>query len=300
MERVSAGRGGSAGVTHYFSAPVRVTGASPTTGPENGGTVIGLRGVGFEDGPRLACRFGTTYPVRAAFVGSDLIECISPSADAGKTIPLGSTGNGRDYTPGGGLFGSTATFNYFASLRVTGVTPRSGVTGGRTPVFVTGVGFINSTLLSCRLGREVVAATYLSPFSILCIAPEQPTGAGTVFIEVSNNGEDWTSERTLFHFAPCPAGYYCPEGEPLPCPRGAFCSGGSGGGELHAVPGGHLPAANHAVELPPGAHRLHRAGCRHKRAQRVPARRGVRCHRSIGAEQTVPARTLLPGRNPHV
>ena len=223
------GAGGSAGVTHYFSAPVRVTGASPTTGPENGGTVIGLRGVGFEDGPRLACRFGTTYPVRAAFVGSDLIECISPSADAGKTIPLGSTGNGRDYTPGGGLFGSTATFNYFASLRVTGVTPRSGVTGGRTPVFVTGVGFINSTLLSCRLGREVVAATYLSPFSILCIAPEQPTGAGTVFIEVSNNGEDWTSERTLFHFAPCPAGYYCPEGEPLPCPRGAFCSGGSGG-----------------------------------------------------------------------
>ena len=177
----------------------------------------------------MACRFGTTYPVRAAFVGSDLIECISPSADAGKTIPLGSTGNGRDYTPGGGLFGSTATFNYFASLRVTGVTPRSGVTGGRTPVFVTGVGFINSTLLSCRLGREVVAATYLSPFSILCIAPEQPTGAGTVFIEVSNNGEDWTSERTLFHFAPCPAGYYCPEGEPLPCPRGAFCSGGSGG-----------------------------------------------------------------------
>ena len=118
------GAGGSAGVTHYFSAPVRVTGASPTTGPENGGTVIGLRGVGFEDGPRLACRFGTTYPVRAAFVGSDLIECISPSADAGKTIPLGSTGNGRDYTPGGGLFGSTATFNYFASLRVTGVTLR--------------------------------------------------------------------------------------------------------------------------------------------------------------------------------
>ena len=78
-------------------------------------------------------------------------------------------------------------------------------------------------------GREIVPATYLSPFTLLCVAPEQPTGAGTVFIEVSNNAKDWTSQRTLFHFAPCPAGYYCPEGEPLPCPRGAFCGGGSGG-----------------------------------------------------------------------
>jgi len=51
----------------------------------------------------------------------------------------------------------------------------------------------------------------------------------TVFLEVSNNAQDFTTQRTLFYFAPCPAGYYCPEGEPLPCPRGAFCSGGSGG-----------------------------------------------------------------------
>ena len=168
-------------------------------------------------------------------------------------------------------------------------------------MFVTGVGFINSTLLSCRLGREVVAATYLSPFSILCIAPEQPTGAGTVFIEVSNNGEDWTSERTLFHFALVSRGVLLPGGRTAAVSARCLLQRGErGGGELHAVPGGHLPAANHAVELPPGAHRLHRAGCRHKRAQRVPARRGVRCHRSIGAEQTVPARTLLPGRNPHV
>ena len=49
------------------------------------------------------------------------------------------------------------------------------------------------------------------------------------YIEVSNNAKDFTTQRTLFYFAPCPAGYYCPEGEPLPCPRGAFCGGGSGG-----------------------------------------------------------------------
>ena len=237
---LAQGAGGASGVTHHFAPTARVTGSNPLAGPESGGTVIGVSGVDFQDGPMLACRFGSTFPVAAAFIGSDLVECVSPSmfrpagASPGYyplqlTIPLGVTGNGRDYTPGGGLFGSRAAFEYQAILRVTGVTPRSGVTGGRTPVFVTGVGFVNTTLLSCRLGREVVPATYLTPFSILCIAPEQPTGAGTVFIEVSNNAEDWTSERTLFHFAPCPAGYYCPEGEPLPCPRGAFCSGGSGG-----------------------------------------------------------------------
>ena len=226
---LAAGAGGVGGATHRFAPTARVTGASPSFGPDLGGTVVAVRGAGFEDGARLGCRFGAMYPVSAAFLGGDLVECVTPAGGAGETVPVGVTGNGRDYTPGGGLFGSRAAFTYQESIKVTGVTPRSGVTGGRTPVFVTGAGFVNSTSLSCRLGREIIPATYLSPFTLLCVAPEQPTGAGTVFIEVSNNGEDWTSQRTLFHFAPCPAGYYCPEGEPLPCPRGAFCGGGSGG-----------------------------------------------------------------------
>ena len=226
---LAAGAGGVGGATHRFAPSARVTGASPSFGPDLGGTVVAVRGAGFEDDARLGCRFGAIYPIAAAFLGADLVECVTPAGGAGETVPVGVTGNGRDYTPGGGLFGSRAAFTYQESIKVTGVTPRSGVTGGRTPVFVTGAGFVNSTSLSCRLGREIVPATYLSPFTLLCVAPEQPTGAGTVFIEVSNNGEDWTSQRTLFHFAPCPAGYYCPEGEPLPCPRGAFCGGGSGG-----------------------------------------------------------------------
>ena len=226
---LAAGQGGTGGATHRFAPTARVTGGSPSFGPDLGGTVVAVRGVGFEDGTRLGCRFGVIYPIAAAFLGGDLVECVTPAGGAGETVPIGVTSNGRDYTPGGGLFGSRAAFTYQESIRVTGVTPRSGVTGGRTPVFVTGAGFVNSTSLACRLGREIVPATYLSPFTLLCVAPEQPTGAGTVFIEVSNNGEDWTSQRTLFHFAPCPAGYYCPEGEPLPCPRGAFCGGGSGG-----------------------------------------------------------------------
>ena len=206
---LAAGQGGTGGATHRFAPTARVTGGSPSFGPDLGGTVVAVRGVGFEDGTRLGCRFGVIYPIAAAFLGGDLVECVTPAGGAGETVPIGVTSNGRDYTPGGGLFGSRAAFTYQESIRVTGVTPRSGVTGGRTPVFVTGAGFVNSTSLACRLGREIVPATYLSPFTLLCVAPEQPTGAGTVFIEVSNNGEDWTSQRTLFHFAPCPAGYYC-------------------------------------------------------------------------------------------
>ena len=219
---------GSAGVMHYFAQPVRVTGSNPMAGPESGGTAIALNGIGFEDGPLLACRFGTTFPVAARFITAEQIECSSPARDAGSTVPLGATGNGRDYTPGGGLFGSSAMLSFQANLRVSAVTPRSGVTGGRTPVFITGFGFVNSTSLACRFGKEVVQSLYITPFAVLCIAPEQPTSSGTVFLEVSNNGRDWTSQRTLFHFAPCPAGYYCPDGEPMPCPRGAFCTGGSG------------------------------------------------------------------------
>ena len=167
-------------------------------------------------------------------------------------------------------------------------------------MFVTGAGFVNSTSLSCRLGREIVPATYLSPFTLLCVAPEQPTGAGTVFIEVSNNGEDWTSQRTLFHFAPCPAGYYCPEGEPLPCPRGAFCGGGSGGAANFTLcpVGTFQPRTTQSSAS--RAHRVHLAGRRHVAAQRVPARRGVRRDGPLRREQGVPSRALLPGGHAHV
>jgi hypothetical protein len=102
----------------------------------------------------LACRFGTIFPISAAFIGMERVECASP-AHAAYAVPVGVSGNGRDYSPGGGLFGSPAMLGYQMSVRITAVVPRTGVTGGRTPVFITGVGFVNSTLLSCRLGREV-------------------------------------------------------------------------------------------------------------------------------------------------
>ena len=76
---LAQGAGGASGVTRHFAPTARVTGSNPLAGPESGGTVIGVSGVDFQDGPMLACRFGSTFPVAAAFIGSDLIECVSPS-----------------------------------------------------------------------------------------------------------------------------------------------------------------------------------------------------------------------------
>ena len=60
---------------HYFAQPVRVTWSNPMAGPESGGTAIALNGIGLEDGPLLACRFGTTFPVAARFITAEQIEC---------------------------------------------------------------------------------------------------------------------------------------------------------------------------------------------------------------------------------
>ena len=147
-------------VTHRFAPTPRVTNGSPFFGPERGGSVVSVRGAGFQDETRLGCRFGAIYPVAGRFLGGDLVTCVTPAGSAGTTVPVGVTGNGRDYTPGGGLFGSRAAFTYQESVKVTGVTPRSGVTGGRTPVFITGAGFVNATSLSCRLGKGLSQSSH--------------------------------------------------------------------------------------------------------------------------------------------
>ena len=54
-------------------------------------------------------------------------------------------------------------------------------------------------------------------------------GPWHVFVEVANNGVDFTANRVTYEVRPaCPGGHYCPNHDThavLPCPRGAFCAG---------------------------------------------------------------------------
>jgi hypothetical protein len=161
--------------------------------------------------------------------------------------------NAQDYTVSG------LKYLYYADSVVTGVYPREVRNTGTVPIFVTGYNFMNTTLLRCRIGAHVVPATFITPSLLLCFTPQrsplQPAHGlmrhgrlrdssgsdfadqvrtikdepGVVFVEVANNGLDFTFDRkTLEYLPPCPPGHYCPTHEAsdtFECPRGSYCPG---------------------------------------------------------------------------
>jgi hypothetical protein len=181
---------------------------SPTFGDVKGGTLVTLAGVfgsseslNVGNGRELStlsrssllfmCKFGA-FPVVAEKVGVNEIQCRTPSflSHAGGTIQL------RISNTGGATYASNIkTFAYEGSPTVLEVYPRAAPTSGDVTVLVRGLNFKESTLLTCKFGKNATASTtsvteYVSETEIRCHAPpaDRPQNA-EVF--VSNNGQDF-------------------------------------------------------------------------------------------------------------
>jgi hypothetical protein len=160
--------------------------------------------------------------------------------------------NAQDYTASG------VRFQFQQEPSVTRLFPTTGRDTGHTPLFIVGANFVNTSSLTCRIGNAMVPAVFLNPQLLLCMTPQQgvlepqhgtwQTGRlrspeypsadinrlrldapGNLYVEVANNGFDFTHNRTVFtQLPPCPSGSYCPVRENMalyPCPRGTFCPG---------------------------------------------------------------------------
>eukprot|EP00949_MAST-11_sp_MAST-11-sp1_P005202 g5202.t1 len=213
-----------------------------------------------------------------------------------KIVPMEISINAQDFTDSG------IRFLYQADARVLSLnpTPAEGFDTGTTPLFVQGEYFVNSTHLKCRIGDLTVKATFVTSRLVFCSTPTHPTRepehgqhrhgqirrpnmdhadsgrtreaasfgkAGHVYVEVSNNGVDFTSSFSVFkclrlvdelnmtvsdsvfdysstNYAlrrpiPCPAGTYCHPGTavkaglmknfstPQPCFESMYCPVGS-------------------------------------------------------------------------
>ena len=245
----------------HIAVPLQLAGAHPLAGPDAGGTVVSVYGDNFPGddaaaalrpgapAPRsgMACRFGTVRPVHARVESSHAAKCLSPASYPGGDGLLSvSRDRGRSFA----LSLPVLTFEPRSPAAIRAVVPSVGVTTGGTPVFVVGYNFVNSTGLRCRFGATEGEATFLSSASLLCVAP-RTARAGPVFLEISDNGVDWTAERMLFTYTTCPSGSYCPAhvGEPVQCPRGAACPGGATNFTL-CQPGTFAPEEGMASCLP--------------------------------------------------
>jgi hypothetical protein len=248
-----------------FHSEIFVSHIFPVLGPAfSAGTAVSIFGVGFNNSTTTYCRFGNSE-VPAFFINESELLCKSPtlakkmlqvfslgnyslSSDfysntliTGRAVKLDVTINGQDYTSSG------RTYLYYEDISVVQLSPDNAPLSGGTPVFIEGKGFLNSTFLSCKFGSYKLKGTYITSTLILCFAPStshfgglgidgaeinlQGAHPNEIFVEVSNNGVDYTNSRRRFVYVNnFKSGLYQPGFEretTLFCPRGAYCRDGA-------------------------------------------------------------------------
>ena len=109
----------SSGGSFYYHAALTASGATPSVGPERGGTRVSVLGGGFRDAYTLRCAFGSvSAPVLARYVDESQLECSSPVHAAGSVGVLLSM-NGQQYAPSG------VSYTYQAAAYVSYISPLS-------------------------------------------------------------------------------------------------------------------------------------------------------------------------------
>jgi len=106
----------------------------------------------------------------------------------GGFVSVEVSNNAQDFSSDGVLF------FYEQSPKIVSISPASIPETGDVSVTITGLNFFQTypSVLTCRFGAMLVMGTYISAEEIACIAPPQPVG--TVILEVTLNGEEYTTD----------------------------------------------------------------------------------------------------------
>ena len=133
---------------------VRVVDVQPWSGPQRGGTVVRVRGVGALPGG-LRCGFGEGASASAWSGGASAVRCSASASAVSGWVGV------RLSSFYGGL-SSGGSFYYHAELRASGVAPPLGPERGGTRVSVLGAGFKDAYTLRCRFDNASSAVLALS------------------------------------------------------------------------------------------------------------------------------------------
>ena len=183
-----------------FVVVTRIVQISPRTGPTVGGTKLLVSGIGFRNSKKLGCRFvseGNQLVTAAIFFSEVLIFCYTPAGLVGPS-EVSITLDGIDFSSQSGHF------VYYKRIVVTGINPSVGSERGGTVVTVQGSSFLASDALTCKFGESLTSkAEWLSSLAIRCTSPENAPG-NVVYLEVSNNGIDFSTNNVPFRFSETP------------------------------------------------------------------------------------------------
>ena len=228
-----------AGSGRTLSAPA-VTGISPSSGTDCGGTQVTVAGSGFTGA--TAVDFGTAgQPAQSFTVLSDTqITAVSPAGVSMVDVRV-TTPGGTSPTVSADLF--IYTGNSMAPC-VTGVSPSSGPGAGGTSVTVTGTNFTGATAVDFG---STAAAIFSVDSSTQITVPSSPAGAGTVDVTVTNpNGTSPAGSADRFAYAPTVTGV-TPNGGPAAGGTSVTIAG-TGFTGATAVEFGSAPAASFTVD----------------------------------------------------
>jgi hypothetical protein len=168
----------------YVAPPVlTVTGISPNSGPNTGGTVIYVSGTGFL--PGAVVTLGDT-PATTIGVAPDMIAAVTAARFAAGLVQVRVTNPGG---PSVALAGSGFTYNAVSPTSVPAITtiiPNTGpITGGNT-LIIAGRNFVNGARV--RVGkRKASAITVVSANVITAVVPEG-LAPGAYKVRVATNG----------------------------------------------------------------------------------------------------------------
>ena len=189
-------------VEFKYREPAEVQSVSPTFGPLRGSTVIAVRGQHFRDDGGLVCGFfnsdsaatetARTTSERVRWVTSSVVECTTPPSISSLRVLVEVSNNGVDFTSGG------MQYLYEAGPTVTAVKLHSATMGdaGSHTVAVTGRHFAQSPLLTCSVGSY---SAWMSSSLVLCTV--DTAWAGNMTVEVSNNGQDFSTDGVEYQGA---------------------------------------------------------------------------------------------------
>lgn len=162
------------GFTYATSTTLSISGASPATGPTCGGTVVTIKGNGFQAG--AAVKFGGSQSTAVTVTSSTQINAMSPAGSSG-TVSITVT------DPNAVSASLSSGFTYSSGPAVSSVSPNSGPVTGGTTVKILGSGFQSGASVTFG-GIAATSVTLVSSTELQAVSPVSP--AGTVSIGVTN------------------------------------------------------------------------------------------------------------------
>src|ERR1700676_4314234 len=176
-----------------------ITGVSPTSGPESGGTSVTITGTNLTG--TTAVDFGTVAATHVVVISATSVTVTSPPSATTGAIPVTIT------TPGGpSLTTPQDLFTYMGAPSpptVTGISPTSGPQAGGTIVTITGTNLTGA--IAVHFGTTAGTVTSNSATSLTVTSPAGTVG-GDVTVTTSN-GTSATSTADKFTymsiFQPC-------------------------------------------------------------------------------------------------